>query len=90
MSVFPSNAFIDPAGNNRAEVEHVLHQAVTLLLEEMTQADQRSPLPDSISIEQLMQRTGIPEQSVNVNVLMDEVRSRRDVSCLLATRNACA
>ena len=75
MSVFPGNAFIDPAGNNRAEVEHVLHQAVTLLLEEMTQADQRSPLPDSISIEQLMQRAGIPEQSVNVDVLMDEVRS---------------
>ena len=75
MSAFPSNAFIDPTGQNRAEVEAVLHQAVALLIEEMTQANQRSPLPEAISTERLRQWAQIPERSVDVDALMGEVRS---------------
>jgi len=75
VPVFPSDAFIHPAGDNRAEVESVLQKAVALLLELMTQADQRSPLPASISTERLTQWANIPEQSVAVDVLMNEVQS---------------
>lgn len=74
MNAFPSNAFIDPAGHNRAEIESLLHQAVTLLIDEMTVAEQRSPLPDPISTERLQQWANIPEQSVDADVLMGEVR----------------
>ena len=74
--VSPSNAFIDPVGSNRAEIESVLYQAVDLLLEEMAQSNMRSPLPEPISTDQLTQWAQIPEQSVDVDVLMAQVRSQ--------------
>ena len=75
VSTFAHHAFIDPLGNNRAEVDALLHQAVTLLIDEMTNADQRSPLPEPVSDERLAQWATIPEQSGDVDRLMGEVRS---------------
>ncbi len=75
MSALPTTAFIDPTGGNRAEVESLLHQAVALLIEEMSQAQGRSPLPESLSIEGLKQWAQIPEKSVAAEVLLGEVRS---------------
>ena len=75
MSV-PTTAFIDPSGQNRAEVEALLHQAIALLLEEMTQADKRSPLPNPIDRQQFEQWAQIPEQSVDADVLLGWVRSQ--------------
>ncbi|MGB3573758.1 MAG: aminotransferase class I/II-fold pyridoxal phosphate-dependent enzyme [Phormidesmis sp.] len=75
MSALPKTAFIDPTGKNRAAVEALLHQAVALLVEEMTQAQQRSPLPEAIASQQFTQWAKIPEQSVDATVLLDEVRS---------------
>lgn len=75
MSALPTTAFIDPTGGNRVEVETLLHQAVALLVEEMTQAQTRSPLPDAIAPKVLEQWAVIPEQSVAADVLLDQVRS---------------
>jgi glutamate/tyrosine decarboxylase-like PLP-dependent enzyme len=70
----PSNAFIDPAGNNSAEIEALLHQAVALLIEEMTRAEERSPLPEPIDIEQLQQWATIPEQPISTATLMAQLQ----------------
>ncbi len=76
MSALPKTAFIDPTGHNRADVEALLHQAIALVVEEMTQADTRSPLPEPISTEQFEQWAQIPEQSVDSEVLLGWVRSQ--------------
>ncbi|MGB7248230.1 MAG: aminotransferase class V-fold PLP-dependent enzyme [Phormidesmis sp.] len=76
LSALPLTAFIDPSGNNRAEIEALLQQVVTLLLEEMTQAAARSPLPPAIDTQQLEQWAQIPQQSVDVGVLLEQVRSQ--------------
>ena len=74
-SAFPDAAFIDPGGHNRAEIEVLLHRAIALLTAEMTQAEKRSPLPAPIETKQLEQWAQIPEQSVDVEVLFDWMRS---------------
>lgn len=76
MSALPKTAFIDPTGHNRADIEALLHQAIALLIEEMTQADARSPLPEPIATEQFEQWAQIPEQSVDSEVLLGWVRSQ--------------
>lgn len=78
MSVLPRTAFIDPTGDNRAEIEALLQKTVALLLDEMTQAAQRSPLPNtdsSTDIEALTRWASIPEQSVNFDELLTRLRS---------------
>ena len=75
---FPKNAFIDPAGHNRAEVETLLQNALTLLLDEMTQSVSRSPLPTDESgtqVQRLTQWAEIPEHPTDVDVLLTKVRS---------------
>ena len=74
-SPFPKTAFVDPAGHNRAEIERLLRKAIALLTAEMTQAEQRSPLPDPIETQQLEQWAQIPERSVDIKVLFDWMRS---------------
>ena len=74
-SKLPADAFIDPSGSNKAEIEALLHQAISLLVEEMTRAGKRSPLPPPLPLEQLQQWAKIPEQSVDVETLLREVRS---------------
>lgn len=76
MICLPSNAFIHPAGDNAAEIEALLHQVVTLLVEEMASAGERSPLPNPIETETLRQWAHIPEQSVDADVLLERVRSQ--------------
>ncbi len=75
VSILPETAFIDPAGNNRAEIEALLHRVVAIALEEMTQAQRRSPLPEAISTEQLKQWAQIPEHSVDADRLLEQMRS---------------
>ena len=76
VNALPDSAFIYPDGTNRAEVEALLHKAVTLLITEMTQAQQRSPLPDAIAVEQLSEWAKIPERSVDAEQLLEIVRSQ--------------
>lgn len=80
MSALPTDAFIDPTGNNRAEIEALLHRVIALLLDEMTQAEGRSPLPEPIEAEQFERWAQIPEQSVEAEVLLDWVRSHLQAS----------
>ncbi len=75
MNALPKTAFIDPTGHNRAEVEALLHQAVALVLAEMTQAQARSPLPKALHTEQFEQWAQIPERSVEASALLEVVRS---------------
>ncbi|MGB3297657.1 MAG: aminotransferase class V-fold PLP-dependent enzyme [Phormidesmis sp.] len=76
MSILPNTAFIDPTGANRAEVETLLHKAVTLLVAELSTAEKRSPLPDPLSTDTLKQWAAIPEKSVAAAVLLAQVRSQ--------------
>ncbi len=76
MSALPTTAFIDPTGGNRAEVEALLHQAVALLVGEMSQAAGRSPLPKPLSHAAFEQWALIPEKSVAADVLLEAVRSQ--------------
>lgn len=75
VSILPDTAFIDPTGGNRAEIEALLHQVVTLLVDEMTGAIARSPLPDPIATDQLAQWAQIPQQPVETAVLLGQMRS---------------
>ena len=76
MSVLPRTAFIDPSGDNRDEIEALLQKTVTLLLDEMTQASRRSPLPNGGSLfESLTQWASIPEQPVDFDELLVGLRS---------------
>ncbi len=75
VSKLPADAFIDPSGSNQAEIESLLHQVASLLTEEMTRANQRSPLPPPLPLEQLQQWAKIPEQSVDSKTLLRELRS---------------
>ncbi|MEM9093096.1 MAG: pyridoxal-dependent decarboxylase [Cyanobacteria bacterium P01_F01_bin.53] len=75
MSALPNTAFIDPAGHNRAAIEALLHQALSLLLEEMTRAKARSPLPAPIDTAQFDQWAVIPARSRDAAELLEEVRS---------------
>ncbi len=76
MSALPQTAFIHPDGNNRTEIEALLHRVVTLLVEAMTQAQERSPLPAAIAAKQFSQWAKIPEHSVDADILLGEVRSQ--------------
>ena len=53
----------------------LLQQSIALLVEEMSQASLRSPLPTVHSLDQLQQWAQIPEQSVPAEKLLSEVRS---------------
>lgn len=48
FSALPTTAFIYPDGQNRDAIATLLHQAVDLLVETMTQATARSPLPEPL------------------------------------------
>ncbi len=75
MSLLPNTAFIDPTGKNRAAVEALLHQTVRLVVEELSHANTRSPLPAPLSTAILKQWAAIPERSVAADVLLAQVRS---------------
>ena len=80
MSAFPLDslpdaAFIDPIGGNRVEVEALLHQVIEMVVEEMSQAGKRSPLPHPLNTEQFERWANVPEQSVDTNELLGVVRS---------------
>lgn len=80
MSALSKTAFIDPTGSNRDEIEALMHQAIALLLDEMAQANKRSPLPKPISTQQFEQWAQIPQQSVDEKVLLKWVRSQLQAS----------
>ena len=76
LSQIPLSAFIDPQGNNREQVEHLVGQVLNLVLAHAFAATERSPLPvstinfDSINIPD----TPVPEQELldNLNALLTE------------------
>ena len=51
-----------------------MQAAIALLIEEMTRASERSPLPEPIATEQFNQWAKIREQSVTSDVLLEQVR----------------
>jgi len=71
----PTDAFIDPSGRNKTEIEALLQQVVSLLVEQMAQAEARSPLPDPLPLAQFQQWAQIPQQSIDSETLLGEVRS---------------
>ena len=58
-SELPSAAFIDPRGGNREEIEKLFQQVVALLLPYLTEAAQRSPLPQVSLKEPLIAETPV-------------------------------
>jgi glutamate/tyrosine decarboxylase-like PLP-dependent enzyme len=76
MSALPKTAFIDPTGQNQAEITALLQDVLALLVEEMGQAEQRSPLPAPLANSQFEQWATIPEQSVDAHKLIEQVRSQ--------------
>ena len=68
-SEIPSTAFIDPRSHNRAEIEELIQQAVSLLLPYLTEATERPPLPDVV-----LKEVSIPETAVPVPDLFEELR----------------
>ncbi len=75
MSPLPKTAFIDPTGENRAEVESLLKQAIALVVKELSDATTRSPLPSPLSTDIPRDWSAIPEQSIAADVLLEKVRS---------------
>ena len=72
----PQTAFIHPDGSNRDKVETILKQVVALLVEEMSQAQRRSPLPTALETKQLSKWATIPDFSVDEASLFAAVRSQ--------------
>jgi glutamate/tyrosine decarboxylase-like PLP-dependent enzyme len=72
FSALPETAFIDPKGGNQAVVQTLLHQAVDLLVAEMSAASERSPLPDPIP---LTHWARVPDTAVDQAELLGQVRS---------------
>ena len=83
VSILPETAFLDPSGENRAEIESLLHQAVSLVVEELSCASTRSVLPSRreshlpapLSTPMLKQWAAIPEHSIAADTLLGQVRS---------------
>lgn len=75
LNALPDTAFVDPSGNNRAEVEALLSQVMAMVMAEMSGAQGRSPLPSPLSTEQFNQWAKIPEQSVGTDELLMAMRS---------------
>ncbi len=69
--ILPDSAFIHPAGVHRNAVEQFLQKAVALLIEEMGQAETRSPLPTL----EAMPSTTLPLQGLNEADLLAQLRS---------------
>jgi len=76
MSNIPHTAFIDPSGNNRTEVEALIQEVLSLLLENMTQASERSPVPtaDDNTDAALTQWATIPEKSIDIKEILQRLR----------------
>ena len=75
VNALPRTAFIAPTGENCTEIEALLHRVISILIEEMAQAEKRSPLPEPIDNQQFERWAQIPPQSVDVEVLLDWLRS---------------
>ena len=78
-STLPSSAFIDPHGKNRADIEQLIQQFVSLLVPYLTEAARRSPLPSSTTDD-----VAIPETTVRMEELLDDLRSLIEGSMNLA------
>lgn len=72
----PWSAFIAPDGSNSTEIKELFSQVLTLLVDEMALAQQRSPLPDAIETAQLSEWATIPEKSIETAELLKAVRSQ--------------
>lgn len=73
FSALPTTAFMHPEGTNRDEIATLLHQVVDRLVETMTQATDRSPLPEPLALEDWAR---LPNTSVGIDPLLETVRSQ--------------
>ncbi|MEO0350181.1 MAG: aminotransferase class I/II-fold pyridoxal phosphate-dependent enzyme [Cyanobacteria bacterium P01_A01_bin.15] len=73
FSALPPTAFIHPDGQNRDAIAALLHQVSDLLVETMTQAGNRSPLPEPLVLDDWAH---LPATSVAVEQLLEQVRSQ--------------
>jgi len=67
----PSSAFIDPYGNNRAEIDALAQEVLDLVLSHATDALSRSPLPEKADLPAMV---AIPEMPVPKERLMKSLR----------------
>ncbi|MEO1590559.1 MAG: aminotransferase class V-fold PLP-dependent enzyme [Cyanobacteria bacterium J06632_22] len=77
-AVLPSTAFLNPDGSNRDAVRELLHQTVDLLIETMTAAERRAPLPAPGALAEKYTAStavSVPQQSVKTETLLQQVRS---------------
>ncbi|MEM8805526.1 MAG: aminotransferase class I/II-fold pyridoxal phosphate-dependent enzyme [Cyanobacteria bacterium P01_G01_bin.38] len=72
-SHLPETAFIHPDGQNRGEIATLLNQVVELLVETMTTAAERSPLPEPLDLEGWAQ---LSDTSIGSAQLLPWVRSQ--------------
>ncbi|MEO1404573.1 MAG: aminotransferase class I/II-fold pyridoxal phosphate-dependent enzyme [Cyanobacteria bacterium J06635_1] len=72
-SHLPETAFIHPDGQNRAAIATLLHRVVDLLVETMTTAIARSPLPEPLALEEWAQLT---DTAIDAERLLERVRSQ--------------
>ena len=67
----PSSAFIDPHGNNRAEIDALAQEVLDLVLSHATDAFSRSPLPEKADLPAMV---AIPEMPVPKERLIESLR----------------
>ncbi|HEX3724532.1 MAG TPA: pyridoxal-dependent decarboxylase, partial [Nitrolancea sp.] len=63
----PSDAFIDPRGQNRAEIERLIEKFVDHALDFLTNAANNSPMPDESPLPEPL---GIPEQPGEIDEIL--------------------
>ena len=66
----PLTAFVDPTGKNQSEVEKLAHQILTRLLEHLSHAGERSPLPAPIEVTDI---ATISETPIDFSVLLEQI-----------------
>ncbi|NEQ54514.1 MAG: aminotransferase class I/II-fold pyridoxal phosphate-dependent enzyme [Leptolyngbya sp. SIO3F4] len=73
FSALPTTAFIHPDGDNREAIATLLHQVVDLLIKTMSQATERSPLPETLNLENWCD---ISKQSIDSEQLLEQVQAQ--------------
>ncbi|MBT9315690.1 pyridoxal phosphate-dependent decarboxylase family protein [Leptothoe spongobia] len=74
FSALPTTAFIHPDGKNRDAIATLLHQVIDLLVETMTQATNRSPLPEPLVLKDRIRN--LPQKSIDLEQLLEETHAQ--------------
>ena len=69
---FPSSAFVDPRGGNKAEIDQLAQQVLGLILNHLQTASASSPLPQ---ITQLPFSTEIPDRPISESEILEQLQA---------------